>query len=103
MKKSITITILLTILLIPVAGQSLPDLPAQQIYNQTIHSVIWIHTGTGHGSAVLIDKQRRLAVTNAHVTAGEEIVGVVFPYRHLEKYRRTEISILGRIFNISIA
>ena len=59
----------------------LPNLPAQQIYNAAIHSVVWIHTGDGRGSGVLIDKKRRLAVTNAHVTKPAEWVGVVFPYK----------------------
>ena len=59
----------------------LPDLPAHQIYNQAINSVIWIHTGDSTGSGVLIDKERRLVVTNAHVTDHAESVGVVFPYR----------------------
>ncbi len=64
------------------------DLPARQIYNQAINSVIWIHTGDGLGSGVLIDKQRRLAVTNEHVTAAAETVGVVFPYRHNGQIQR---------------
>lgn len=98
MKKAITITLLLTFLLIPVASQSLPDLPSQEIYDQAIHSVIWIHTGTGLGSAVLIDKQRRIAVTNAHVTAGEESVGVVFPYRHNGQIRKDRGFYLGQNF-----
>ena len=59
----------------------LPDLLAQQIYNQAINSVIWIHTGDATGSGVLIDKEHRLVVTNAHVTDHAESVGVVFPYR----------------------
>ena len=60
----------------------LPDLPAKQIHNQAVNSVIWIHTGDSLGSGVLIDKTRKLAVTNQHVTAGAEFVGVIFPYRH---------------------
>lgn len=98
MKKVITITILLTLLLIPVVGQSLPDLSAKQIYDQAIHSVMWIHTGTGLGSAVLIDEQRRLAVTNQHVTAGEDVVGVVFPYRHNGRRQKDRDFYLGRNF-----
>ena len=64
-----------------VPDQSLPDLPAQQIYNQAIDSMVWIHTGCCKGSGVLIDKERRLAVTNAHVTDSAEWVGAIFPYR----------------------
>ena len=59
----------------------LPDLPAQEIYDQAINSVLWIHTGTRLGSGVLIDLEQKLAVTNAHVTEGAEFVGVIFPYR----------------------
>ena len=33
------------------------------------------------GSGVLIDIEQKLAVTNAHVTDGNEFVGVIFPYR----------------------
>ena len=68
-------------------GQNLPELPAQQIYNQAINSVLWIITpdersgGVGLGSGVLIDKERRLAVTNAHVTDNAEWVTVFFPRR----------------------
>ena len=62
-------------------GQNRPDLPAQQIYNQAIHSVVWILTDEGSGSGVLIDKERRLVVTNQHVTGTAATVSVVFPYR----------------------
>ena len=57
----------------------LPDLPAQQIYNQAIHSVVWIHAGEFTGSGVLIDKRRKLVVTNQHVTDNTEWVDVFFP------------------------
>lgn len=68
-------------------GQNLPELSGQQIYNQAINSVLWIITpderrgGVGLGSGVLIDKERRLAVTNAHVTDNAEWVTVFFPRR----------------------
>lgn len=68
-------------------GKNLPELPAQQIYNKAINSVLWIITpdersgGVGLGSGVLIDKERRLAVTNAHVTDNAEWVTVFFPWR----------------------
>ena len=62
------------------------DLPAQQIYNQAIHSVVWIYTrkGTrvGSGSGALIDKDRRLVVTNQHVTGNAEQIQVFFPQRN---------------------
>ena len=60
--------------------QGVADLPAQKIYNQAINSVVFILTDEGSGSGVLIDKERRLVVTNQHVTGDAAEVGVVFPY-----------------------
>lgn len=62
--------------------QNLPDLPAQQIYDQAIHSVVWIGTLYGKGSGVLIDKERKLVVTNEHVIAGANRIAVFFPWRN---------------------
>lgn len=68
-------------------GKNLPELSAPQIYNQAMNSVLWIITpdersgGVGLGSGVLIDKERQLAVTNAHVTDNAEWVTVFFPWR----------------------
>ena len=66
------------------AGRNLPDLPAQQIYDQAMRSVVWITTIQGDligkGSGVLIDRKRRLVVTNEHVIDGAEWVHVFFPY-----------------------
>ena len=62
-------------------GQNLPELPAQQIYNRAINSVLWMRTADASGSGVLIDKERQLAVTNAHVTNHAEWVNVFFPWR----------------------
>lgn len=59
--------------------QGPPDLPAQQIYEQAINSVLWITTDSGRGSGVLIDQERRLAVTNQHVTEHNAWVDVYFP------------------------
>ena len=62
-----------------------PDLPAQQIYNQAIHSVVWIVTESGNsistGSGVLIDKDSKFVVTNEHVIDNADRVYVFFPYR----------------------
>ena len=67
----------------PVQGPA--DLPAQQIYDQAIHSVVWIVTEGGNsisiGSGVLIDKDSKLAVTNQHVIDNADRVYVFFPYR----------------------
>ncbi len=64
----------------------LPDLPARQIYNQAMNSVVWIQTITRNGSfskgsGVLIDKDRRLIATNEHVIRGATDIYVFFPWR----------------------
>ncbi len=57
------------------------DLSAQQIYNRSIKSVLWIDTDSGSGSGVIIDQERQLAVTNHHVTENNTWVNVYFPER----------------------
>ena len=59
----------------------LPDLPAQDIYDQAMPSVVAIFTDTAKGSGVLIDKARQLVVTNYHVISGANEIHVVFPYK----------------------
>ena len=59
----------------------LPDLPAQQVYDQSIHSVVWIRTADASGSGVLIDQARKLVVTNQHISKNAEWVNVFFPWR----------------------
>lgn len=68
----------------PVQGTA--DLSAQKIYDQAIHSVVWILAASGNsmrssGSGVLIDKDRKFIVTNQHVIDNAEGVYVFFPYR----------------------
>ncbi|MDE0555983.1 MAG: serine protease [Candidatus Poribacteria bacterium] len=63
------------------AQQNLPDLPAQEIYDQAIDSVVWIHAGEFTGSGVLIDRKRKLIVTNQHVIESTIWVDVFFPYK----------------------
>lgn len=53
-----------------------------QIYDKAIRSVMWIITLDGRqASGVLVDKKRKLAVTNEHVTKNNRSVVVVFPVR----------------------
>ena len=61
---------------------SLPDLP-QQIYDQAMPSVVWIENfdGESQGSGVLVDQERKLVVTNQHVTEAADFVFVSFPVR----------------------
>ena len=69
-----------------------PDLSAREIFDQAMPSVVWIATlrgdWVGKGSGVLIDKRRRLVVTNEHVVRNTEWMAVFFPFRqngHLVK------------------
>lgn len=58
------------------------DLPAEEIYDQTIHSVVYIRTSEGYGSGFLIDKDRKLVVTNQHVINSDKWASILFPYRN---------------------
>ena len=58
-----------------------PDLRAQHVYDQSIHSVVWIRTADAMGSGVLIDKARKLVVTNHHVLENAAWATVFFPWR----------------------
>ena len=57
------------------------ELSVDEIYDKTIHSLLWILADAGQGSGVLIDKELRLAVTNYHVTKESDSIVVVFPVR----------------------
>ena len=64
----------------------LPDRPDQHIHDEAIHSVVWIATDLGNGeggkgSGVLIDKSRRLVVTNEHVIENALRIYVFFPWQ----------------------
>ena len=80
--------------LLGIGAQRPPDLPAQQIYNQAMPSLVWIATlgdnSFGKGSGVLIDKARRLVVTNEHVVRNTELISVFFPFRRNGRWVRDE-------------
>ena len=58
-----------------------PNLGVDQIYNQAMPSVVWIYNvdESAEGSGVLIDRQRKLVVTNQHVVGNADEVFVCFP------------------------
>ncbi len=83
------IVLILAIALIAYSAQGVShaqNIPANQIYAEAMHSVVWInHTDNAfQGSGVLIDKDKRFVVTNAHVTEGAKWVEVFFPVPDLE-------------------
>lgn len=67
----------------------LPDLSAQEIYDQAINSVVLLYNSgnvdengviqLSQGSGFLIDKARRLVVTNEHVVRGGTVLSASFP------------------------
>lgn len=59
---------------------------AEEVYRKCVHGVVWIVNKTGwfseaRGSGFLIDRNRRLVVTNHHVTEGRWYMDVYFPLR----------------------
>ncbi len=76
------IVLILTIALLASSTQGVShaqNLPADQIYAEAMHSVVWINTDASQGSGVLIDRDKRFVVTNAQVTGSAERVEVFFP------------------------
>ena len=83
------IVLILAIALITYSAQGVShaqNLPANQVYAEAMHSVVWInHIDNAYqGSGVLIDKDKRFVVTNAHVTEGAKWVEVFFPVPDLD-------------------
>ena len=54
------------------------------VYQQTLKSTAWVvakvEGGLSRGSGVLVDKERRLVVTNYHVVLGAREAMIFFPY-----------------------
>ncbi len=80
----ISLLILLTVLLVfgvqSIGFSQLPVSP-DKIKDESTHYVVWIVTEKGSGSGVLISKDYRLVVTNAHVTGDYKEVEVFFAVR----------------------
>ena len=56
-----------------------PKSTADQVYNDAIRSVMWmVNPSISEGSGVLIDKEFKLAITNAHVTGTQNTVDIYF-------------------------
>ena len=96
------------------AAESNPPLPSERIYDQAMRAVVWILNidEKAEGSGVLIDHERKLAVTNAHVTESVDWVTVCFLVqdqegkliddrnyymRNYESLRTTSYATLGRV------
>jgi S1-C subfamily serine protease len=87
-KSLLTAFFLLICVFTGLATPALAEEPSQ-LYQDWIGGVVWIqnHVGNsvGGGSGFLVDKQRRLVVTNQHVAMDEETMDVFFPVRYKGK------------------
>ncbi len=68
----------LVLSLVPV-GRARADRPAKAIYQKMLHATVWIVTPKGSGTGWVVDRGRKLIVTNHHVVAGQNTVAVIFP------------------------
>ncbi len=55
------------------------NLPRKEVYKRVAPSTLLVRVGDSFGSAFIVDRDRRLAITNQHVTDFQGVVEVVFP------------------------
>ena len=83
-RKPIVVTLATVLLVFCIQGISSSQLPMspEKIKDESTRYVVWIIREDGEsGSGVLISKDYRLVVTNAHVTGGDKEVQVFFAVR----------------------
>src|SRR5579885_2006467 len=76
-----------TAFLLMAAGQANAEGQASQVYQRTLRGTVWIvcpenPPGSGRyfsGSGWVVDRSRRLVITNHHVINGYETVRIFFP------------------------
>ena len=68
---------------LPAATVAAQDDSGTKVYKRVVRSVVWVHSprsgGLAQGSGTLIDKDRRLVLTNYHVVEDENRARVFFP------------------------
>jgi S1-C subfamily serine protease len=71
-------------LLLPAPASAQEAATGAKVYRQTVPSVVWVHSqrskGLATGSGTLIDRDRRLVLTNYHVVEENPRATVFFPY-----------------------
>lgn len=74
----------LAVVLAPAASRAAAEEP-RDVYRGSIGGVVWIENFIGTrsttGTGFLVNRERKLVVTNYHVTNGEETMDVYFPAR----------------------
>ena len=95
-----------------ICGRSASAEPGTEVYRQTLRGTAWVITpAKGKGTGWVIDRGRKLLVTNLHVVADHESVDVLFPVRrdgrlvtertyytdNLRELQRTGRAVSGRV------
>jgi S1-C subfamily serine protease len=65
--------------LAPAVGQAADEQMPRALYARTVRSAAWISTSKSWGSGSLVDRKRKLVVTNYHLVKKDDTVDVVFP------------------------
>lgn len=79
----VRIVTILTLLQGAIALPTYAQSDGSKVYRQVVPSVVWVHSPQGRGlatgSGALVDRERRLVLTNYHVVDNEDRVRVFFP------------------------
>jgi tetratricopeptide (TPR) repeat protein len=59
----------------PLAGEQ----AVKEIYHHTLAATAWVRTSKGSGTGWLVDRARKLLITNYHVVGPDDRVSVIFP------------------------
>lgn len=103
--------VLFALLTLAPAGRA--DDGGAAVYKKVIHSVVWVHStrdrGLATGSGTLVDRDKRLVLTNYHVVEDNPRAQVFFPYFRdgkpiaEKKYytdRAKDLAIAGRVLAV---
>lgn len=95
---------------VPPASPAVPlsqPLSGEQVYQKLVSCSVFLITPTGAGTGFVVDRERRLLVTNFHVVGREKQVAVLFPLydekgelitdASVYRKRSKEIAIQGRV------
>ncbi len=104
------VALFMLVTLVPVVQA---DDDGAKVYKKVIHSVVWVHStrdrGLATGSGTLVDREKRLVLTNYHVVEDNPRAKVFFPYFRdgkpiaEKKYysdRAKELGIAGKVIAI---
>jgi tetratricopeptide (TPR) repeat protein len=80
LRPSLLVLVACALALLPMeAAGAGPQSRDRSVYQKTLKAVVLIHVGPGAGSGWVVDRDRKLIVTNHHVISTAESVRVYFP------------------------